>query len=273
MRSGRERRQSGVTDHYQRQALTSVMLEEGRSLHLPFAGSNGAAHPFPQDYVIGQTQRGSASLARADTGLSPLDEQPDRHEYFGGHPGDKVGDRRATETLDTVPAPGDFQTPCVDPSDGQEIKLEKQWASSRAATAEFDTERGQKRAPTFSSPVKNNSGIARRLYSWASHAPTLRHSTLTGLDFVTSMPTVHASAILSNESRLSEQLGKYVIDYKYAAGKLHSSPPHPFRDPTDLQGYLKENVPNVALRLIYTCNDDTIMKQLNSDFGINGSTL
>jgi hypothetical protein len=273
-RSGRERKPSIAHDHYERQASLSIMLEEGPATRRRPVREGDIAQPFLRDYVLGQRSSDGRTLARADTNLSPLEERVDRHEFVASHPGLKWGERRPTETIDTVMVPGMFQKPFDEPDFDQEAKIEQQWAAkSRTATEELDPEKAQQATPQASSANRHEHGMMHRFYRGTLRRPAINPAAATGPTFVASLPTMYADAILSHPSRMLDQ--KYpihVFDYKFEAGILSSSPRQRFQSATALQTYLKGSSTDMPLRMIHICNDEESLSSLSSNFGINSST-
>lgn len=263
-RSTRERAPSVSDNRYQRQASLSMLIEEGRPERPSALREGVVSQSFLRDYFIGRRDDEPKTLTRANTGLSPLEEYTDRHEFSVRHPGVRWGERRQTETLDTIMMPGLFQKPFDEPDDVQQAQLEKPRAStSRTATGLSDLEQARQQ------PRHGDRNGLRRFFRRSAIKPPLGEP-----QFIASLPHVPVNTILSQPRRSLDNTNPiHVLDYRHEAGILSSSPPQPFGNVTSLQQYLQVTGATVAMRVIYTRNDEESISSLSSDFGISSSTV
>ena len=241
-----------------------MLIEEGRP-ERPSALQDGVvSQSFLKDYFIGQRDGEPKTLTRANTGLSPLEEYTERREFFVRHPGARWGERRGTETLDTIMMPGIFQKPFDEPDDVQQAQLEKQRVpTSRTATGLSDLEQARHQ------PKHGERNGLRRFFRRSAIKPAPGEA-----QFVASLSDLPANTILSHPRQSLDSTNPiHVLDYRHEAGILSSSPPQPFGNVATLQQYLGETGANVAMRVIYTRNDEESIKYLSSDFGISSSTV
>ena len=272
-KSVRELKHSATNEHYQRQASLSLKLEEGRALRPRLIREEDVSESFLDNYFIGQRSNVPATLTRADTAFSPLEEYTDRHEFRVGHPGEQWGERRPTETLNIIPVPGAYQKPFDEPDNTKQNEIEKQLsASKRVGTDNIDPEYAQIRIQRLASDAKRKRSLISRLYRQLLGRPAIKPGAISGLEFVASLPTAHASAVLSHaHDPLDQRRLIYVLEYKHANSTLSSSPPRPFDSVESLRLYLKDSGHASALRLIYTCNNEEAINYLSSDYGISSS--
>lgn len=263
------RKPSTSSEHYQRQASVSLRLEEGRSLRPPLLRDEDVSRSFLQNYSMRQNANEPTTLTRADTTLSPLEEYADQH------PGEKWGARRPTETLQIIPVPGVFQKPFAEPDDDQEVKLQQQWSASKKVVAHptLDPEAAQLRIQRLASDAKKRRGLVSRLYRQLSGQNVIKPGAFSGLEFMASLPTAHANAVLSQvRDTLDQSRAVFVLEYKKDANNaLSSAPPYPLQTVDDLKQYLEDPGHISELRLIWTCNYEEAVSYLSSEYGISAS--
>ncbi|ETN38552.1 uncharacterized protein HMPREF1541_06588 [Cyphellophora europaea CBS 101466] len=252
-----------------------MKLEEGRAVRPPLIHEEEVSQSFLNNYFIGQNNNLPQTLTRADTGLSPLEQYADRREFPSLHPGEKWGERRPTETLDTIMVPGGFQKPFDEPDNDQQAELEKQWPEPNASTADgLSDGQAQTRLQRLPQDVRKERSAMSRWYHMALRRSAVKPGPYSGLDFAASLPTEHASSILSRAgSSLDSTRLIYVVEYRHEADILSGSSPRPFKTMASLRQYLKAADTDAILRLIYTCNDEQAVDCLSSDFGISSSSV
>ncbi|RMZ86287.1 hypothetical protein DV736_g6487, partial [Chaetothyriales sp. CBS 134916] len=197
---------------------------------------------FLQDFFTRPRPDEPTNLTTADTGLSPLEQREQ-------HPGEKLFMRRLTEKNVT----GAYRKPFEEPDDAQQAAIEKGWlASKRVTLKESDPEYAQARI---------------------SGQPGRRLGAARGLEFVASLPASNASTLLAHTRYpLEEHRMIYVLEYSVIDDVLSSSPPYPFDDIESLKTHLKATSgSSLALRMIYSCNNEEAVSFLSSDYGISGA--
>lgn len=253
--SVRERKHS--THHHQRQAERSLLLEQGLNLRTQEIREEDVPQELLHNYFKKPRFDEPRSLTRADTGLSPLELT----EY---HPGDKLFTPRHTEHN----VAGAYQKPFDEPDSIQQATIAKTWsASRRALTKESDLEDAQTRV---TQPGQN--GLIRRLLRPATAHSQLAPSTV-GEGDGASLASIETGTA-PTKLPLKAQRVIYVLEYSNTNDVLSSSPPHQFTNVKSLHDHLENaSRSSVALRMIYSCNDEEAMTFLSSNYGISGSSI
>ncbi|RMZ74877.1 hypothetical protein DV737_g5646, partial [Chaetothyriales sp. CBS 132003] len=197
-----------------------------------------------QDFFTRSRPDERISLTRADTGLSPLEQREQ-------HPGEKLDIRRLTEGN----VAGAYRKPFKEPDDVQQAAIEKGWLASRRATSKEDD------AENAQAPIRGQPG--------------------SGLDaagelgFAASLPMSDAGILLTHMRNALEQHRMiYVLEYSFIDDVLSSSPPYPFDDVKSLKTHLEASSGScIALRMIYSCNNEEALNFLSSNYGISGSGM
>jgi hypothetical protein len=253
----RERKHS--TRHDQRQAERSLLIEQGLNLRSQEIREEEVPRELLQNYFKKPRFDEPRSLTRADTALSPL-------ELTEHHPGDKLFTPRGT-LHDVL---GAYQKPFEEPDSAQQENIEKTWsASRRALTRESDIEASSARVAHSRGHSSAQKSLFRRFLR-----PVTAHSQISPRGTA----EVDAASLISVETgprkgAFDPQRVIYVLEYSNNNDVLSSSPPHQFTNIKSLQEHLeKTSSTSVALRMIYSCNDEEAMRFLSSNFGISGSS-
>ena len=252
------------TDRYQRQAELSLRIEENRSKRPPRL-SEAQATLF-EDYNLkprATSEDVPTSLTRADTFQgSPLEE------FHLGHR--LISPRRLT----VKDVRGSFVKPFEEPNAGQQASIDQRFASSATTKVEtFDPEYARSQIQRLASDANRERNLLKRLYHKFRGRSAIKPGAFSGLEFIASLPTAHANAVLSQaRDPLEDRRMIYVLEYKIeSSGIVSCSPPHPFESVESLRQYLEETTTS-AVRLIYTCNHDEAINFLSSEFGISSAS-
>ena len=253
-------------DRYQRQAELSLKIEEGRSKRAARLSEARAVHTSFNDFDFKPREDSEdlpTSLTRADTiPQSPFDEY---------HPGDRVdGPRRLTVKY----VRGSFVKPFDEPDLKQQQSIEQRFASTRASKAEeIDPEYAQSQIQRLASNASRKKSGLHRLFDRILGRPAIKPGAFSGLEFISSLPTAHAHAVvLRGNDPLAQRRTINVLEYKLEpSGMMNCAPPCTFYNVESLRQYLEQDTTS-ALRLIYTCNYDEAINFLSSEFGISSAS-